>query len=299
MRNIKASLFALILAGVFTSAKAQDNPAPAPAPVPSYSQPISDFNPPGYLAFHFGLAQPNGMFASTSGTAYRGYAMPGTAFNLSAGVPVSGSDFGIALMLGSYSNPFNENKYAANVQQTDEARSYSADIQDDYVTSSVLVGPFFTIPLNKVSFDFKALIGVALCRLPEVGYSAYQYNPTVGTTSTYSWDIAPSNSSALDARVADADHDVRRHDRPLGSDRRYRGSHDGAPVHSPRREVAGHRLGDVSDGAAAGSLASARNGHETWKSPRDSPRGEVERSSGRVSRAVEREREGTNGGEAV
>ncbi len=197
MRNIKASLFALILAGVFTSAKAQDNPAPAPAPVPSYSQPISDFNPPGYLAFHFGLAQPNGMFASTSGTAYRGYAMPGTAFNLSAGVPVSGSDFGIALMLGSYSNPFNENKYAANVQQTDEARSYSADIQDDYVTSSVLVGPFFTIPLNKVSFDFKALIGVALCRLPEVGYSAYQYNPTVGTTSTYSWDIAPSNSSAL------------------------------------------------------------------------------------------------------
>ncbi|HSY77687.1 MAG TPA: hypothetical protein VK890_12555 [Bacteroidia bacterium] len=196
MKNLKGLLFALVFAGGFTLIKAQDIPAPAPAP-PPYAEPVSVLNAPGFLAFQFGLAQPNGMFASTSGTSYRGYATPGTAFNLAAGVPVSNTDFGIALMFGSYSNPFDENKYAANVQQTDEARFYTANIQDEYVTSSVLVGPFFTLPLNKVSFDFKALIGAALCRLPEVGYSAYQYNPTLGTTSTYDWDIAGSNSSAL------------------------------------------------------------------------------------------------------
>ncbi|HWY99318.1 MAG TPA: hypothetical protein VNY36_09540 [Bacteroidia bacterium] len=197
MKNIKALLFALIIAGLFSYVKAQDNPPPAPAPMPPYNEPITNYNPSGYLAFHFGLAQPMDMFASTSGTTYGGYAMPGTAFSLSAGVPVSGSNFGIALMFGSYSNPFNESKYAVNVQQTDQARSYSSDLQDEYVTSSVLVGPFITIPVNKVSFDFKALFGAVLCRLPEVGYSAYQYNPTLGTTSTYSWDIAPSNSSVL------------------------------------------------------------------------------------------------------
>ena len=196
MKNIKAILFVLVVAGLFTSAKAQDVSSPAPAP-PTPNAPPYNVNAPGYLSLQFGFAQPTNMFASTTGTSYRGYAMPGTALNLSAGVPVSESNFGIALMFGSNINPFNENKYAANVQQTDEARSYTATLQDNYLTSNVLVGLFYTIPVNKISFDFKALFGVGLCRFPEVGYSAYQYDPTLGTTSAYTWDIASSTSSAL------------------------------------------------------------------------------------------------------
>ena len=59
-----------------------------------------------------------------------------------------------------------------------------------------------------------------------------------------------------DARLADAQHDVWRRDRRVGPHRRRRPPHHGDPIHPSRRQAAGDRLGDVSDGSPARRLAS-------------------------------------------
>jgi hypothetical protein len=194
MKNIKALLVLLTVAGVFTSGKAQDSYYP---PVPPANTRDSLQGSMGYFTLNLGLAQPIGMFASTKNASYGGYAMPGSVVNISTGLTTEHSDFGVALLFGNYTNPFNENKYGSNISQSDQARSYTPTVYDAYISSNLMAGLLYTIPINKFSVDFRALGGVLLCSFPEVGYTAYQYDAILGTTSYYNWNIAASTSAAL------------------------------------------------------------------------------------------------------
>jgi hypothetical protein len=194
MKNIKAILIVLTVAGVFTSVKAQDSYYPLVSPPNTWDSLQGQM---GYFAINFGLAQPIGMFASAKSISYGGYAMPGSVVNLSIGLTPEHSDFGVALLFGNYTNPFNENKYALNVSQSDQARSYTPTVYDDYIMSNIMAGLLYTIPVDKISLDFRALGGILLCNFPEVEYTAYQYNAILGAPSYYNWDIASSTSTAL------------------------------------------------------------------------------------------------------
>ena len=74
-------------------------------------------------------------------------------------------------------------------------------------------------------------------------------------------------------------HDVRRSDRRVGADRRRRPAHDGDPVHPPRRQAAGDRLGDVPDGSQARRVASPGDRHEAGEAEGDGEGDRAERSA--------------------
>jgi hypothetical protein len=195
MKNIKAILIVLGVAGAFILAKAQEPDGYYP-PVTSNTRDSLQGHM-GYFTINTGISQPVGRFASTKSTAYGGYAMPGSVINISAGLTPEHSNLGVALIFGNYANPFNGSKYANNVGLSDEAHTYTPTVQDEYINSVAMAGLLYTIPIHKISFDFRLLGGIAFYSFPEVGYAAYQYNAVTGGTDYYTWDIATSNSAAL------------------------------------------------------------------------------------------------------
>lgn len=197
MKHTKVFISGLILAGsIFTDTAIAQNEYYPPLYTP-YDTNTAHYISRSYFSLNIGVAKPMGNYASAVSTAYKGYAMPGSNLSFNMGIPFSHSNLGIAVMYSSLNNPFNINKYSANAQTADEGRSYSPMVQDNYDISSIFGGLYYTVPVHRVSFDFRAIAGVSFCRFPEVGYAAYSYNPTLGTTDTYAWDIASSVSSAF------------------------------------------------------------------------------------------------------
>src|ERR1700679_2104436 len=69
---------------------------PANNPPPAEEKNMTD--PSGYTSINFGFANPVGSFAYSFGSAYGGYAVPGTGYNFSFSVPINHSMFGLAFM---------------------------------------------------------------------------------------------------------------------------------------------------------------------------------------------------------
>lgn len=161
----------------------------------SASQPA--MYPSGYFEISIGITEPVGPFRNNFGTSYGGYALPGIAFDLSMGIPVNHSNMGIALMYGGSANTFDVNSYVSSLQASDQSRAYAAQVQDTYNTRFIMGGYFWTWPADRLSFDGRVMIGAALCTLPEVGYTATQYNPVFNTNDVYSYDIYSSSSAAF------------------------------------------------------------------------------------------------------
>jgi len=153
-------------------------------------------NPSGYFEFSFGLAEPVGNFVKHPGSAYSGYAMSGDNFNISLGIPISQSNFGVALMYGYYHNNFDMNNYVNYIATTDSSKKpYQVQQQSAYNENIIMGGLYATIPFQNLSIDFRVMGGAAFCNLPEVSYSATQ-SVFLGTDN-YSWDTYASKASAF------------------------------------------------------------------------------------------------------
>lgn len=221
MRTLKAFLILIVGGGIFTTADAQyyygPPPGPPPPPPPGYRhhqerQESRDdegpSQPTGYVALSIGACIPVGNFANEFGgtnTNYTnppssvnfpaGYALSGLNFNISLGVPVNHSNLGFAIQYAYGANPFDIGTYTGNLAVTDPYKSYDGgDVNDVYSTSFIMGGLFLTLPVQRLSIDFKLLGGIAICSTPEVAYSAEQQNAVTNNTDVYSWDIAASNS---------------------------------------------------------------------------------------------------------
>ncbi|HWY99327.1 MAG TPA: hypothetical protein VNY36_09585 [Bacteroidia bacterium] len=212
MKNIKPFIILLVLVGAFTVADAQYYYGPPPPGPPPPRQRERQGNgdddgsqPSGYFALTIGLAQPVGGFANAVGGGYSGYALPGDNIDVSLGIPLNHSNMGIALMYGSYANSFDINTYVTNMQLTDQSKSYAPITGDIYSEGFLMAGIFATYPVQRFSFDFKLMGGVAFCHLPEVDYGA-DYN-TAGYYN-YEWDNAASRTTGFAYN--------------LGADMRYR-----------------------------------------------------------------------------
>lgn len=166
----------------------------------------------GYISINYGVASPMGSygqyFSQTSynynavGIGYGNYAVPGDVFSFSLGIPVSHSNFGVALMFGSYSNSYDINGYVAslnnspvnyNAYSTSYITGYSsAGGQNIYSESSILGGLFYTYPLGRFSFDGRFMIGALLSGLPE---QAVYADDADGDVLLY--DVQPSNATSF------------------------------------------------------------------------------------------------------
>jgi hypothetical protein len=184
MRTTKAISALLIFIGITNFTIAQDASAD-----------YSGAPPSGYFELGIGAAQPFNSFSRESGAGYGGYALPGTNLNISMGVPIGGSNFGIALMYNYAWNFHDINTYVDNIQMSDQSNTYFPNGQDSYRESFILGGLFATIPVDRVSFDFRLMGGLAICGLPEVDYGANATSPTA--SQDFEWDTYNSTATSF------------------------------------------------------------------------------------------------------
>ena len=188
MKTTKAISTLLIFTGIVSFTVAQDVAPPAES--------VNEGVPPsGYFEVGIGAAQPLNSFARESGSSYGGYALPGTNLNLSFGIPIAHSNFGVALMYNYAWNPYDIDTYVDNVQMTDQSNTYMPYGRDAYRESFILGGLFATIPVQRVSFDFRLMGGLAICGLPEVDYG--EDATSVAATQNFEWDTYGSTSTAF------------------------------------------------------------------------------------------------------
>lgn len=155
----------------------------------------TDGSSTGYFEISYGLAEPMGSFANATGSGYGGYALPGSSFGLSLGIPIAHSNFGVALMYNYSFNTYDINSYVNNVQVSDQNNSYVALQNDGYSESFIMGGLYATIPIQRFSFDFRFMGGLAVCNLPESDYGAYA--TSAFATNNFEWDTYSSTSSAF------------------------------------------------------------------------------------------------------
>jgi hypothetical protein len=216
MKNF-LSIFAIFsLTGILNTSTAQEYQMTPPPPP---SQEYNTVAPTGYFALSLGIAQPIGSFASQPTTGYGGYALTGDNINLSIGIPINHSNFGIAFMFGSFVNDFDMNTYVSNAAISDPSKNYQPFEQDVYDESFILAGLFATYPINRLSIDVRIMGGVSFCYLPEVDYGAAVYDPTISDYDNYEWDTYSSRSTSFAlAAGADLRYKVRRFSLMLGVD---------------------------------------------------------------------------------
>ncbi|MGP8216636.1 MAG: hypothetical protein ACLQQ4_13810 [Bacteroidia bacterium] len=196
MKRIIYTITLLYIGGILNPMKAQFIIPIIPVPVtqPVQAVTIQPPSPTGYLEVGFGMAMPVGRFANETGTGYGGYAELGNNFSISLAIPIKESNFGFALMYGSFWNYFDMNSYISNIEASDPGKFYSAINQDEY-DETVLTGGFFaTYPLHRLSLDFRLMGGVAFCYLPGVNYGA---NPNMDGYYTYEWNTYSSHSTSF------------------------------------------------------------------------------------------------------
>ena len=189
MKNLKVIITVLIL-GILKLSIAQYNSPPPPPPPQEGNVP-----PTGYLVFNLGISQPMGGFAAENGLGYSGYALPGNNLGLSLGMPVMHSNFGVALMYNYSWNPQDINGYVGNIQYTDQSNTYYPISQDAYRESFIMGGLFATIPIQRLSIDFRLMGGVAICSLPEIDYG--ENSTSVTASQDFEWDTYSSTSSSF------------------------------------------------------------------------------------------------------
>lgn len=146
--------------------------------------------PSGYASINMGFVTPEGSFGEMIGSEYGNYADPGgLAFNFSLGVPINHSNFGLALMFGSYDNNYDINSFAAN---NDVFSLPPQSGQTDYSETSIMAGLFVTYPVGRLSIDGRLMGGALLCSLPEqdVGFLD-------GYGNSWETDIQPTNPTAF------------------------------------------------------------------------------------------------------
>jgi hypothetical protein len=210
MRNLKVTLMicALALGSVIANAQydynytpqPQRRPPPKQNPSSSSNSKDDGFNPTGFITVTIGAAIPFGSFAANYGSnaGYGSYALTGGAECLSAGIPLCNTNIGIALMYANFDNPFDMNGFL-NTQLSQNGNVYQNGYygvyQEDYVESNILAGVFYTWPVKRFSFDFRAMAGVMICNLPEITYASPSYATTA--TNDFQWDYAASRTVAF------------------------------------------------------------------------------------------------------
>ena len=159
-------------------------------------------DPSGYTSINAGFANPVGSFGNPVGNGYGGYALPGFDFDFSFSVPINHSNFGLAFMLGSYSNTYDLNNYINYLNNTSPIYGFGSlqqSVNNIYSETSILGGFYTTYPIGRLSIDGRLMIGALLNTLPEQAYG--QENINTGDIWEYDLQNSYPTSFAVDAGI--------------------------------------------------------------------------------------------------
>lgn len=157
--------------------------------------------PSGFTTISFGFAEPEGSFASSFGSGYGGYALPGSGYQFSFALPINHSNFGLAFMFGSTTNTYDLNNYVnylSNSPSTNQYGTFSGGVNNIYSESSILGGLYVTYPVGRLSVDGRLMIGALLNSLPE---QAYGKQDSAGNQTIYDLQTSYPTSFAMDAGI--------------------------------------------------------------------------------------------------
>ncbi len=208
--NLHVRLTCLVLAVTFNLAKAQDynngnyyrgGHQGGSRNNPQQEKETPTESPKGYVSVNSGYTIPQGSFAFNVSSGYGNYAMSGSTENISAGIPINNSNFGIALLVGYAYHPFGINAYVNNISQRDTNSSRGGyqivSGTPIYKETNLMAGVFYTYPWKRFSFDFRALVGVMFCSFPDITYQAVPYTiPPYAPYGYYNeqWETFASSS---------------------------------------------------------------------------------------------------------
>ena len=121
-----------------------------------------------YLDYSYGISSPLGDFASRNlNNDEAGFAKGGLSSSFTIGYDFNDKGFGILLKSQSHVNLFNSNGYQRELNNS--STGIWSVYGDNYVTSSYLLGAKKIINLtSKSTFDFRALLGLAFCKTPQI-----------------------------------------------------------------------------------------------------------------------------------
>jgi hypothetical protein len=154
-------------------------------------------NPTGFVSINFGACIPEGSFSNNVSSRYGNYgsyALPGSFEAIAAGIPLNHTNFGIALMLGFYTNPMDMGNYTNNFGNSDSAFSNQASSYQfsaaGYSATTLMAGLYYTYPMGRFSLDLRGLVGIAFCGLPDVYFVGLNYL----RDQTDTWEISGTNT---------------------------------------------------------------------------------------------------------
>ena len=118
----------------------------------------------GFLAVSGGGSLPVGKFASVSSVDKQaGFASPGFSLNVSAGYKVAGP-LGLMVRAEQHRNAFDTNAMLKNLYRTETDFWVASPAQ--WTTTTFMAGPYYTMPLGRLSVDARLLAGQARATLP-------------------------------------------------------------------------------------------------------------------------------------
>lgn len=116
--------------------------------------------PTGYLSLNNGIGAPLGSYA-------RNYAQGGRTTNLSFAMPIKDKGWGISVLFGYGVNSFDILSFKHDFS-TNPYYNYDARIYSSYTNTTFMVGGFYTIPKNKISYDFVMQMGLLGSTFPNI-----------------------------------------------------------------------------------------------------------------------------------
>lgn len=153
----------------------------------------------GYIAIGAGAGVPVGnMFPAKFSGEWNKYANGALNAGLNTFVefakPIGKSNYGFAVKVEYHQNSLQKPELNTNLINNSYSFSYSGN---NVTTATALGGLFITVPSHKVSYDFKALIGVSRCTLPnETNYLPYGINAepanvtiTEAAATSFAWEL--------------------------------------------------------------------------------------------------------------
>lgn len=157
--------------------------------------------PTGYISVGGGFNLPIGEYASTQANDNSaGYAKIGLHYQFTAAIPIAKSRFGVVAKAYLLSNELDENALLDNViasYPSSYNTSWTLTIDGSQKINSYLGGLYYTIPLNKISIDFRAMAGLYAISVPfrsielvvqdasGIGFGNYYFNTTVKNSIAY------------------------------------------------------------------------------------------------------------------
>jgi hypothetical protein len=139
-----------------------------------------------------GLA-PEAVFMPSS-LSWMGYMLPGFNANISGGIPVAKSNFGIAGQVSYYGNVFNMNKYMNNINlYAANGTVYTAVSYGSYIQLAYMVGAFAAYAIDKTTIEVKVMGGFESITLPNYNYTVTEPQvPGFSETDTYIYTTSMS-----------------------------------------------------------------------------------------------------------